>query len=492
MWLIVLDRSGSMADPFTGLGPADVKGRTRLTDESSKWAAAARVVRDEVASLADGQRVCVIAFNDVAETVFDGTPAQAQALEAALAGITPTGGTELADALDAAFALASASGDAQVSVIVISDGLADEKKSGHAAAALAVRVGMIEVMLIDPTPEGYAVAKAVAVRGRVTSVVSADELRLLGQEASQRHVEETSRVQRALARADEERQAVASKVPAKERLGFTVGYPSRPLADTWTPLSVYLHLCRDDLEQEVRRRLAALAQQAGLPVADSRTSAFLNRGAWLTITPHVEGVQFNPPCQVVAWFEDLQEVAFRFRIPQAIASRSLPGLIEITGESGLWLADLAVNLRALASGERLPAGDPSAELDTCRLPKQIFASYSHADREVVEACAAVYKSLGVHLNIDRNDLTAGQEWHPGLLQLIDRSEVFQLYWSNTSKDSLHVCREWEYALAQRGRKGTRFVRGVYWREPMPAPPAPLAGLHFGYLDLSALAGPKKP
>lgn len=489
MWLIVLDRSGSMGNPFTGLGPADVKGRTRLADDPSKWAAATRVVLDEVASLANGERVCVIAFNDAAATVFDGTPAQAQTLETTLANITPSGGTELADALDAAAALAASSGDAQISVVVISDGLAEETAAGKAAAALALRVGMIEVMLIDPTPEAQAVAKAVAVRGRVTSIVSADEMPSIGRETLQRHVEETARVQRALARADEESLAVAGLVPAKERLGFTVGYPARPLAETWTPLSVYLHLCREDLEREVRRRLDVLAQQAGLPVADSRTSAFLNRGTWLTITPRVEGVRFNPPSHVVAWFEDLQEVAFRFRVPQALASRSLAGSIEITGESGLWLADLAITLRALAPGEALPGGDALAGLDTCRLPEQIFASYSHADREVVEACAAVYKSLGVHLYIDRNDLTVAHEWHPGLMQLIDRSEVFQLYWSDTSKASPHVRQEWEHALAQRGRKGARFLRGVYWREPMPAPPEPLAALHFGYLDLRALTGP---
>jgi hypothetical protein len=37
-------------------------------------------------------------------------------------------------------------------------------------------VGTIEVILIDPTPEGQAVARAIAIRGRVTSVVSTADL----------------------------------------------------------------------------------------------------------------------------------------------------------------------------------------------------------------------------------------------------------------------------------------------------------------------------
>lgn len=59
MWLIVLDRSGSMAEPLSRVEPEAVKGRVPLWEEPSKWAAAAHFVRDEVASLAVESRMNV-------------------------------------------------------------------------------------------------------------------------------------------------------------------------------------------------------------------------------------------------------------------------------------------------------------------------------------------------------------------------------------------------------------------------------------------------
>jgi hypothetical protein len=53
--------------------------------------------------------------------------------------------------------------------------------------------------------------------------------------------------------------------------------------------------------------------------------------------------------------------------------------------------------------------DPDGWIDHQEsLPKAIFASYSHADREVVQACAKAYRALGIDLFIDRESLTAGQ------------------------------------------------------------------------------------
>jgi len=59
-------------------------------------------------------------------------------------------------------------------------------------------------------------------------------------------VDETARVQRVLARVDDERRQVVAQVPLPERLGFNRGIPNRPLGDVWSPLSVFLHALRDE------------------------------------------------------------------------------------------------------------------------------------------------------------------------------------------------------------------------------------------------------
>jgi len=210
-----------------------------------------------------------------------------------------------------------------------------------------------------------------------------------------------------------------------------------------------------------------LLEVAGWPVSDNVVVCVTSRGTSLTITPRAQGIDFNPVRHVVGWYEDIQEVPF---VPRASFARwqSLVGVIEISTDSGLWLGELAMNVRALGPGERataeLPAFDSInwSSLSLRRTPTSIAPSLRRAPQRT--------KRLGVHLYIDRNDLTVGAEWHPGLLALIDRAEVFQLYWSESAKASDFVQREWEHALVQRGRKGARFVRGVYWAEPMVAPP----------------------
>jgi hypothetical protein len=37
-------------------------------------------------------------------------------------------------------------------------------------------------------------------------------------------------------------------------------------------------------------------------------------------------------------------------------------------------------------------------------------------------------------------------------------------------------------------QGERFIRPLYWKRPLPRPPAQLEHLHFAFLDLAALSG----
>jgi len=67
-----------------------------------------------------------------------------------------------------------------------------------------------------------------------------------------------------------------------------------------------------------------------------------------------------------------------------------------------------------------------------------------------------------------------------LLDLIDKSEIFQLLWSKAAKRSHNVRKEWEHAL---GLHRDFFIGPAYWEKPMPAPPRELADIHFAYLEL---------
>ena len=113
---------------------------------------------------------------------------------------------------------------------------------------------------------------------------------------------------------------------------------------------------------------------------------------------------------------------------------------------------------------------------TTRVYETIFASYAHEDRIIVESCDSMLRALGVgELRWDVKVLRAGVEWAQNIFSEINDADSFQLFWSERAKASSNVKKEWEHALAL---NRTRFIKPVYWGDPMPAPPRKLQHLHF--------------
>src|SRR5262249_17913827 len=157
---------------------------------------------------------------------------------------------------------------------------------------------------------------------------------------------------------------------------------------------VYIHLTalQDQVASAIRQETAS---GASLPsISTAHAARGVARGALLSLMPRVEGLQFNPPAATVAWFEDLQEVRFRFRALAASVEKSLAGVLEVTVAS-LPIARLgmAINIHA----------DPLAGHAVAAVPhratvyQDVFASYSSHDAAIVQACRAVYWGLGIHL-----------------------------------------------------------------------------------------------
>jgi hypothetical protein len=107
----------------------------------------------------------------------------------------------------------------------------------------------------------------------------------------------------------------------------------------------------------------------------------------------------------------------------------------------------------------------------------------------VIACRNAYKALGFDFLRDRDTLRPGEDWNATLRQMIDRADIFQLFWSEHSARSAYCKQEWEYALQQSKSKSGAFIRPVYWEQPLVPPPPELANLHFAYVPL---ATPKTP
>jgi hypothetical protein len=167
-------------------------------------------------------------------------------------------------------------------------------------------------------------------------------------------------------------------------------------------------------------------------------------------------VTFNPASQEVAWYEDVQEVAFRFPASAGVGGRLLSGTIEACVKEGLPIARLGLSLRVRGDRPAEAAGEAPWVTGEAEMFRSVFASHAHMDGTVVRRCAAAYRALGIEMYIDRDTLLAGQAWHPAFLSIIGGADVFQLYWSETARISKEVEKEWRHALSLSARRASAF------------------------------------
>ena len=117
--------------------------------------------------------------------------------------------------------------------------------------------------------------------------------------------------------------------------------------------------------------------------------------------------------------------------------------------------------------------------------RRIFASFAPADRPVAAQFERFARAMGDEYLSSCTALRAGDAWDDRLRELIDKADVFQLFWSRNALRSPMVEREWRHALSL-GRPS--FIRPVYWEDPLPAdpdrdlPPDDLRRLYFQRLD----------
>lgn len=261
-------------------------------------------------------------------------------------------------------------------------------------------------------------------------------------------------------------------------LQFTSFYPREVPTQQWQTLLVYTHIA--DALEAVRRDALKFAEELGeRPRVMQATAAQpVERGTTLTIVPSCAGVRFNPERLSLSWDEDWQRSNFRFQVADELAGSAAAG--EIAVYVGPLI--LAVLKFGLLVSDSSPADVPATNAQQQTVgPSSVFASYSHDDTPVVLACRNAYKALGLTVNIDVDALRSGDQWDPRLLQLIDGSDVFQLFWSVRAAQSEAVQREWRYALAH--THGAGYIRPVYWEQPLIAPPPELSNVHFAYIDL---------
>jgi hypothetical protein len=249
--------------------------------------------------------------------------------------------------------------------------------------------------------------------------------------------------------------------------------PAKPYA-----LMVFVHVesALAMVREEAGRYQAMMGGQPTSGTVSSQTR--VAQGTLLTFVPQINGLSFTPAEQVITWKMDkpYESATFLFQTPMGI-SGTLNGRV-LVYQGPLIIGEIPLTIEVVTTGA---TGDLTAEKPFQKL-QPIFASYSHRDTPVMEYFRKTRQSLGQKMLVDIYDLRSGEHWADRLLEWIDDSAVFQLFWSKHSAASPYCRQEWQYALKYVPQR-ERFIQPVWWESPMTPPPPELANLHFQKVTL---------
>jgi len=274
-----------------------------------------------------------------------------------------------------------------------------------------------------------------------------------------------------------------SSAPAASDVSFTAFYPDAVTPNRTCALVVSAHIA--DALADVRKVIEPYLEQLGSKPKEgtAANSQAVASNALLTFIPLVAGVMFQPADQVIVWQPPYKTAAFLFSIPAGYPAHEITGSVKVFS-GPIKVGEIPVSMHLDSRTDR----EPLSNIHEKRMEpyRTIFASYSHRDTPVVEYFHEYRKSLGDHLLVDRHELRSGDDWEQRIMQMIDSSDSFQLFWSRNSAASKYCREEWERALARLAQR-PNFIQPVYWTRPLdPLPPQTLNSIHFAPVTLPAV------
>jgi hypothetical protein len=266
-----------------------------------------------------------------------------------------------------------------------------------------------------------------------------------------------------------------------DNVQFTVYRPDVVCPQEWYDMLAFAHLSENETLQKVHfqadkmlgdqeREYRSITQDSEKPIS---------HGAKLTFIPKMEGIEFNPTAYSFNFSEDLHLGRFRLRASADMDGKTVYGKLTVYLEC-LIVAQLSLHMKVDHNYSKRRVSD-TLKKEKASFYGNVFVSYSHDDRAVVDRLQRLAPVFGKKYFRDSSDLLPGENWRIRIPQLIREADIFQLFWSTNSMRSENVLEEIKYALSL---KGPELIWGVYWEEPFPRdtqvglPPEELANANF--------------
>lgn len=238
----------------------------------------------------------------------------------------------------------------------------------------------------------------------------------------------------------------------------------------------YLHSATPEATHAVETHSQGTLKNLDYPVAEE--SADVQRqlaiGTRVTVAPEAEDCRFAPASASFNWKPPFRVAEFRVSTDRDTGTG--------TGNVNYFVGPLLIaSVPLLFEFSRAKSIEQGRIVESASLYQRIFPSYSHRDSRMVKQLERAYRALGSDVLRDIETLKSGERWAERLQAHIREADVFQLFWSRAAAKSPEVEKEWTYALKL---DRERFIRPLYWQEPMPTRPKKLSDVHFAKLELS--------
>lgn len=265
---------------------------------------------------------------------------------------------------------------------------------------------------------------------------------------------------------------------------FSALYPYYVIPDSWYSLIIYIWLPKalKDVQRDFAKRKELLLGE--YTHSNTNGSEYIKHDTKITIIPELIGCQFNPSFSTLLWLEDWHCIEFRMKIKSVEFASDIDRLKigRIAYYVGpILIAETKMEIQLIPSNN---INQPKLQWDWdfpwTEAFRNIFVSYSHNDKKIIDKLENAYRVLGDRYMRDVRMLRSGQEWETEIIRFINMADIFQLCWSHSASLSKYVENEWRHAY---GLKRKSFIRPIYWEVPMPLPPQELSNIHFAFLEI---------
>ena len=195
---------------------------------------------------------------------------------------------------------------------------------------------------------------------------------------------------------------------------------------------------------------------------------------YLTYEFKANGLQFDPKDTTRLHNDELVIQPFEVIADKSLDGKTVRGVL-VAKVGWFTVAELGFEIRVTSKAACEPF-----RIDSRPIRRDIFPSYAREDAAYLEEFEKVIKVFGDEYMSDVKKIRAGTVWSEEIKSLIDKADLFQLFWSRNAAESDYIPIEIDYA---RSLNRSGFIYPTICEEDSPPPPASVSDIQTVHVSL---------